>query len=622
MRLRGETLPELFEVVAERFPDRVAVTAVDGEFSYRDLSRMSNAVAGELESVGVRPGTTVALLAPRTGELVTGILGILKAGAAYIPIDPDYPRARIEWMIKDSEASTIVSTSHLSDVIASQGTPVVMLDRLAGPSAEWANCHPPSGDDLAYVIYTSGSTGVPKGVQIDHRNVIRLFEVTQPQFCFDENDVWSVFHSAAFDFSVWEIWGGLLFGGRLVIVPLETARSPEAFHELLRIHQVSILNQTPSAFYRLAAADARSGERLSRVRVVVFGGERLESAALSNWIERHGDEYPRLANMYGITEATVHASYHPITAGDVTMRGVSRIGHPLPDLDFHVLDEDLAPVGTGLPGELYIAGAGLTRGYLGRPGLNKERFVGLPGPGGLEHRCYRTGDRVIALPEGGYGYLGRVDDQLKVRGHRVEPGEIEAFLLRHADVSAAVVVARDRGDGDVRIVAYVASPSEGTALAARLGEAVAAELPPYMRPSSYVVLPELPLTLNGKVDKNRLPVYGSVPDFTPSYVEPGADRDFTETEQRVGDIWRSVLDVTDVDRDVDFFDFGGTSLSLVRMLDRVNEAFGIKLDVTVLIDGATIGALACQVDNALSSGALTFGSHGEANGHSAGFYAK
>jgi amino acid adenylation domain-containing protein len=604
MRLHGETLQELFEAVAARFPDRIAVSAVDGEYSYRDLSRASDALAAELKAAGVRPGAMVALLVPRTSELVIGILGILKAGAAYIPIDPDYPRARIEWMVEDSGASAIVSTARLPDAFANQGAPVVLLDRPAARPAVQVNCRPPSGHDLAYVIYTSGSTGVPKGVAVDHRNVIRLFTATRPQFDFDENDVWTVFHSAAFDFSVWEIWGGLLFGGRLVIVPLETARSAAAFHEFLRIHRVSILNQTPAAFYRLAPVNARAGARLNRLRAVVFGGERLEPAALRDWIERYGDEHPRLVNMYGITEITVHASYRPITRGDVTAGGVSPIGHPLPDLVFHVLDEDMVPVETGRPGELYVAGAGVARGYLGRPALNDERFVEIPGPDGTKHRCYRTGDRVVALPEGGYGYLGRVDDQLKIRGHRVEPGEIEALLMRHADVSAAVVVARDCGDGDVRIVAYVASPSAGDGLAARLGQAVAAELPSYLRPSSYVVLGELPLTINGKVDKGRLPAYESVPDFAPSYVEPGADRDFTETERRIGDIWSSILAVTEVDREVDFFDFGGTSLTLVRMLDQVNEAFGIGLDVTVLIGGATIGVLACQVENALSSDAL------------------
>jgi amino acid adenylation domain-containing protein len=617
MRLPGETLQELFEAMAVRFPDRIAVSAVDGEYSYRQLSRAATALANELKTAGIRPGATVALLTPRTSELVIGILGILKAGAAYVPIDPDYPRARIAWMVDDSGAAAIVSTSGLSGLLAGQDVPVVLLGRPSGRPAERVNGDQPSSSDLAYAIYTSGSTGVPKGVLVDHRNVIRLFEVTQQQFGFDENDVWSLFHSVAFDFSVWEIWGGLLFGGRLVIVPLETVRSAEAFHEFLRARRVSILNQTPAAFYRLAVANMRTGLRLDRLRVVIFGGERLEPAALSDWIERYGDERPRLVNMYGITEVTVHASYRPITSGDVNLRGVSPIGYPLPDLAFHVLDEDLVPVRAGLPGELYVAGAGLARGYLRRPALNSERFVEIPGPDGTKRRYYRTGDRVAALPGGGYSYLGRVDNQLKIRGHRIEPGEIEALLMRDADVSAAVVAARDYGDGDVRIVAYVASPSEGNGLAARLGQAVAAELPSYMRPSSYVVLGELPLTFNGKVDKSMLPAYESVPDFAPSYVEPGTDRDFTKTERRIGDIWGLILEVTEVDREVDFFDFGGTSLTLVRMLDRVNEAFEIELDVTVLIGGATIGALACHVENALSSGVLIPDRHGEANGHSA-----
>ncbi|MER5214831.1 amino acid adenylation domain-containing protein [Streptomyces sp. NPDC002838] len=608
MELAERTLVTLFEGVVARFSSKVAVTADDGELTYRELNRRADLLAGELRTAGVGPGAAVALLAPRGARLLIGVLGILKAGNAYVPIDPGYPPERIAWTVKDSGASVIVSTSELAETVSGQGADVLLVDH---QTAESADGPAPSAegitapDGLAYVIYTSGSTGVPKGVQVEHRNVVRLFDVTQEQFGFDENDVWTLFHSAAFDFSVWEIWGALLFGGRLVVVPTETARSPEAFHELLRRERVTVLNQTPSAFGRLAAADTKSAERLTSLRVVVFGGERLEPTSLGDWIERHGDNAPRLVNMYGITEATVHASYRPLTAADLDAHGVSPIGDPLPDLVFHVLGDDMQPVAEGEPGELYIEGAGLARGYLGRPDLNKERFVDHIASDGTVRHCYRTGDRVVPLPQGGYGYLGRTDDQMKIRGYRVEPGEIEAVLAGHADVSAAVVVPRDYGGGDVRVVAYVGSEAEAGTLAPQLGQTAAAALPPHMRPSTYVVLPELPLTLNGKVDKNRLPAPVAGSAAAPVHIVAHDGPELTATQRRIAGIWQAVLDVPEVPGDADFFDLGGTSLSLLRMFGQVNEAFGTDLEITVLIDGATVGILARHVDDALSASAPT-----------------
>ncbi|MCC9738247.1 amino acid adenylation domain-containing protein [Streptomyces sp. MNU89] len=603
------TLVELFESGVVRFSDRVAVTAEDGVLTYLELKRRSDLLAAELRAAGAGPGTLVALLVPRGARLLIGVLGILKAGAAYVPLDPGYPPERIAWTVEDSGAAVIVSAPEQAGTIADSGAGLVLLDRLApepAGGAEPLTEGTTTAGSPAYVIYTSGSTGVPKGVPVEHHQVLRLFEVTRERFGFDENDVWTLCHSAAFDFSVWEMWGALLFGGRLVVVPLETVRSPDALHELLRRERVTVLNQTPSAFGRLAAADARSPERLTSLRVVVFGGERLEPAMLRDWFERHGDENPRLVNMYGLTEATVHASYRPLTVDDVDVHGASPIGHPLPGLVFHVLGDDGRPVAEGEPGELYIEGAGLARGYLGRPDLNKERFVDHTAPDGTVRRCYRTGDRIVALPGGGYGYLGRTDDQMKIRGYRVEPGEIEAVLLRHEAVSAAAVLPHDYGGSDVRVVAYVESGARAETLAPELGEAAGAALPPHMRPSAYVVLPELPLTRNGKVDKERLPAPVAGAASAPVHLVDGDGPELTATERRVAGIWQSVLDVSEVPADADFFDLGGTSLSLLRMFEQVNEAFGIELEITVLIDGATVRALARHVDGALpTSPALT-----------------
>ena len=361
------------------------------------------------------------------------------------------------------------------------------------------------------MIYTSGSTGTPKGVLVEHRSVVRLLRQTEPWFGFGPSDVWTMFHSASFDFSVWEIWGALAYGGRVVIVPYEVSRSPAAFLDLLGRESVTVLDQTPTAFRQLVTADAtRPGTDLGALRLVILGGERLDVGLLEPWVARHGDQRPELVNMYGITETTVHASYRRIGLADLADSAVSPVGVPLPDLCFELLDESGAPVAPGQPGELYVSGPGLARGYLNRGDLTASRFLGLPGA-----RSYRTGDRLLALDDGQYVYLGRTDDQIKVRGFRVEPGEIEAVLTGHAEVGGSIVVARDHGEGDVRLVAYLL-PAAGVAadqawvdrVQGEVADLVAQALPTHMRPSAYLPLETLPLTANGKVDRSALPWTG------------------------------------------------------------------------------------------------------------------
>ncbi|MDE2468684.1 MAG: amino acid adenylation domain-containing protein, partial [Bradyrhizobium sp.] len=331
-------------------------------------------------------------------------------------------------------------------------------------------------DNLAYVIYTSGSTGHPKGVMISHGCVGRLFAATEAQFAFGSADVWTLFHSYAFDFSVWEIWGALLYGGRLVVVPYWISRSPAEFHALLAREGVTVLNHTPSAFAQLMQADAAAARELA-LRVVIFGGEALNFAELGGWLERHGEEQPRLVNMYGITETTVHVTYRPVRRSDVTEAGGSAIGRPLSDLQVYVLDRHMEPVPVGVVGEMYVGGAGLGRGYLGRAGLTAERFV--PNPFGDGCRLYRSGDLARWLADGELEYLGRADTQVKVRGFRIELGEIEAALLSHGAVAQAVVVAREEAGTDKRLVGYVVPAAGATPDVTELRAELKSRLPDY-----------------------------------------------------------------------------------------------------------------------------------------------
>ncbi|MET0397898.1 MAG: amino acid adenylation domain-containing protein, partial [Longimicrobiaceae bacterium] len=486
---------------AER-PDAPAVTSGGSTLTYGELDARAGRLARRLRALGVGPETGVGIALERSAGLVVAILATLKAGGAYVPLDPAYPAERIAWVLQDSGAAVLVTASGLLPRLPAFRGAVLCIDTDEGAAPE------PGGDpaaaagpdSLAYVIYTSGSTGRPKGVQVTHRSVLRLFDATDPWFGFGADDVWTLFHSAAFDFSVWELWGALLHGGRLVVVPFAVSRSPEDFHRLLVEEGVTVLNQTPSAFRQLAEADRVSGvdPRALRLRHVVFGGEALDPQALRPWLDRHGDRRPRLVNMYGITETTVHVTFRVLGRADLE-RGGSPLGAPIPDLALHLLDRGLEPVPPGVPGEIFVGGAGVARGYLGRPELTAERFV--PDPFGSEPgaRLYRSGDLARRRADGEPEYLGRADRQVKVRGFRIETGEVEAALSAHPGVAAAAVDAREDAAGEPRLVAYVVAPAGAPAPPpAELRAHLAASLPDYMVPAVFVVLDALPLTGNGK----------------------------------------------------------------------------------------------------------------------------
>jgi amino acid adenylation domain-containing protein len=616
----GGTTPvhELFAMQAARRPDAVALVSGDQVLTYGELARRSSRMARRLTELGVGPGTLVGLCAERSPELILGVLAILAAGGAYLPLDPAHPMERLAYTLADARAPILLAEESLHERLPAGSARVVGLHALVGQ--EVAGEVPPpaaraaAGDpgDLAYVIYTSGSTGRPKGVEVSHANVARLFTVIRQSFPFGQDDVWTLFHSIAFDFSVWELWGALAFGGRLVVVPGETARSTEAFYELLRRERVTVLSQTPSAFRQLLWAEEsaleRGEERVSDLRLVVFGGEALDLASLAPWFERHGEERPLLVNMYGITETTVHTTWRRLRQSDLAQPG-SAIGRPLSDLSLHLLDRGGRPVPIGVPGEIHVGGAGVARGYLARPALTAERFV--PDPFADGQRLYRSGDLARRRRDGDLEYLGRIDRQVKVRGFRIELGEIEAALAEHPEVREAVVTAREDRPGDVRLVGYVTSAAEPGPAPQALAAFLAERLPGYMVPAAWVLLDRLPLTANGKLDRAALPAPSGKVDRVAlpapaerreggAYVAPRSP-----VEQVLAGIWEEVLGLQRVGMEDDFFALGGHSLIAGQVTSRVLQAFSVELSLRVLFERPTVAAMAAEVESLRGSGAAT-----------------
>ncbi|MFJ1654164.1 amino acid adenylation domain-containing protein [Streptomyces sp. NPDC088337] len=594
----GKTLHQLFEVQAARMPDRVAVSGADRALTYRELNAEADAVAARLRAGGAGPDRPIGLCVDRSADLVVGLLGILKAGAAYVPVDPAYPADRVAFLLDDSQVSAVVSVSRVAERLTDCGAPVVWLDRdteaPAAPAAP-AAVEESRESDLAYVIYTSGSTGVPKGVLVEHRSVVRLFEQTTELVGYSADDVWTLFHSISFDFSVWELWGALLHGGRLVVAGTETVRSPELLHKLLADEGVTVLNQTPSAFRRLVGASTAT---LPALRLVVFGGERLDVKLLEPWFARYGDERPALVNMYGITETTVHVTARAITRADLDEPGVSPIGRPLPEVTLHLLDEDGSPVADGTPGELYVGGTGVARGYHRRPELTAERFRTV-GTGADAVRLYRSGDRAVRTAGGEYLYVGRADDQIKIRGFRIEPGEIEALLADDPRLASAIVAPQDHGEGDVRLTAYLVPPPDAEIddealgrLVAEVSARAAGTLPEHMRPSAYRLITEVPTTAQGKVDRSALP---ALPHRQAPAGPAGAGAELTPTQQQVDAIVTEVLARPGIGLDDDLFEHGATSLAFMRVIASVNRRWKLSLTGAEL-DAATVRHLSACVD--------------------------
>ncbi|MFI5776149.1 amino acid adenylation domain-containing protein [Nocardia sp. NPDC051570] len=576
----------LFERSAALAPTAIALTFGDESLTYGELARRAHRLARWLVAQGVGPGTLVAVGMPRSIELVVALLAVTVAGGGYVPVDQDHPADRVGYIL-DTAAPVCVLTTGAGLPVDVAQVRIEDLD-LSGysdaPLTDSDRSAPLRADDLAYVIFTSGSTGRPKGVAVTHRSVVSLLAGARRRFSFEASDVWTLFHSCAFDFSVWEIWGALSHGARLVVVDYYTSRSPEQFRTLLSRERVTVLSQTPSAFHQLAEADRIAGPAAGELalRYVVFGGEALNIEQLADWFDRHGEYTPRLVNMYGITETTVHTTYLEIGRPTARAGAASVIGRGLPGLRVVVLDGWLRPVPVGVVGELYVAGAQVARGYLGRAELTASRFVANPFGGG--DRLYRSGDLVRWNRDGDLEYVGRSDFQVKVRGFRIELGEIESALAAHPSVAGVVVVARDGATGK-QLVGYVTAAEGATVDPAELRSFASSRLPEYMVPPAMVVVEEFPLTVNGKLDHRALPV----PEFVAGvrYRAPRTDR-----ERTLAELFAQVLGVERAGVDDSFFDLGGNSLLATQLSARIRGALGLEVSVRTLFERPTVADLA------------------------------
>ncbi len=584
---------EAFAAHVARQPEAVALTWRGGSWSYAELAARANRLARVLARRGAGPGWLVGLYLTPSPDQVTAILAVLATGAAYVPIDPASPATRSQLILQDSGVDLLLVDSDPAPLCAGGSRPSPTL-RLADLEPELEVEDPstlgrrPGAADLAYIIYTSGSTGRPKGVMVNHHNVARLFTATRKPFAFGPADVWPLLHSYGFDFSVWELWGALAHGGRLVVVPTEVTRSPEELRDLLAAERVTVLNQTPSAFYRFLEAEAATGsERLASLRWIVFGGEALDPSRLAPWLARYGDERPGLVNMYGITETTVHVTWRRLRAVDCSPGSPSVIGRPLADLEVRLTDAEGWPVPRGVAGEIQVGGAGVARGYLRQEELTAERFIDDPvDPTG--DRLYRTGDLARELPDGDLVYLGRLDDQVQVRGYRVEPGEVAAALRRHPGVCEVAVVARPDCNGEPSLVAYVVRAAGPEVPERELRELLRARLPEYMACSRYCFLPALPLTAHGKLDRAGLPDLGQErPDLAAGYAAPR-----TQPEELLAALFAEAAGVDRVGIHDRFFDLGGNSLSATWVVARARELFGVGMPIAAIFELPTVADLA------------------------------
>ncbi|GAC56447.1 putative non-ribosomal peptide synthetase, partial [Gordonia hirsuta DSM 44140 = NBRC 16056] len=592
------SIPGILRSVFLRFADRIAVTDTAGTtITYRELDERSDALAVALVSAGASTEKRVGVALPRTADLIVALVGVLKSGAAYVPLDRSHPIDRLQMIVDDARPVMVLADEETIESWTSLDAPLRTLHDAADSGTRQSIADLPEIIDdrhPAYVMYTSGSTGKPKGVVVTHRDVVSLLRALGNEYDYGPDDVWSLFHSYGFDLSVGEIWPALAFGGRLVVLDYVTTRDPELFAETLEREQITVINLTPSGFYQLAGAvrEPAPGRLSPSVRSMIFVGEALDSSQIQRWFSDRqkydGSDGPQLNNMYGPTEATVYLTRRELTAGFVESATPSDIGFPLMGSRVYILDSRLAQVPEGVPGDVYLAGDQLARGYAGSFGLNATRFVADP-YGQPGERMYLSGD--VAMHRGGsLEFLGRADDQVKLRGFRIELGEVEAALMSATGVNAAAAIVNRRDGYPDQLVGYVVgSLPDGNDLdPVQVRESAAAKVPDYMVPDIVMVLEKMPLTVNGKLDRRGLPA----PAITSrlEFVAPE-----NEIEEQLAEIVAEVLGLDRVGVTESVFDLGGNSLLAARIVGRAADALRVDFNMRDIFAEPTVRGLASRV---------------------------
>ena len=581
--LHFSSVVDLVAMQSRTNPQALAVSADDRSITYGELTKRANQLAAYLVNAGVGPETIVALCLDRSVESVVCALAVLKAGGAYLPLDPAYPIERLDFMLGDAQPRVLIARGELARRLPSGSWELLELDSALGFDANFAETvmAPIRGDQLAYVIYTSGSTGQPKGVEITHTSLMNLVSWHQNEFQVSTDDKASHFASVGFDASVWEVWPYLTAGATLCLPDEETRLSPERLRDWLVENEITI------SFLPTALAEQLmilNWPENTSLRYLLTGADTLH-------------RYPAnglpftLVNNYGPSECTVVATSGKVLSSDANDT-LPSIGQPIANTQVYLLDESLQPVETGTPGEIYIGGAGVARGYLNRPDLTNERFISNPFSNDPGARLYRTGDLGRQMPNGKIAYLGRVDEQIKILGYRIEPGEIEAVLDRHPAVAASVVLARGSACDQKRLTAYLTTHNAATPSACELRTFLRAALPDYMVPSVFVQVRSLPLTQNGKVNRQALP--------EPTIENTLRDEEFTApsslVEKRLANILCTLLNLRDVSVNDNFFLLGGHSLLGTQLIVKIRNAFGVELSLRTLFDAPTIAELSSEIE--------------------------
>lgn len=567
---------EIFEDICAKYPDNTAIKYRDKSLTYRELNEMADNIAQNLMQQLTQKQRHVIISLDRCEVLVAAILGVLKAGRTYIPIDPNSPKERMEYIANSVDGAVLITDRQLPINFLGKSLHVDMLlkdfdkQKIKNELIE---------NDIAYVIFTSGSTGKPKGVQVTHHNVVRLFTSTNHHFNFTDKDIWTLFHSYAFDFSVWEIFGALLFGGKLVVVPNDTIQSPDKFYRLLKEENVTVLNQTPSFFRQLIIVDQKEQNKDLSLRYIIFGGEKLDFSMLKPWISKYSTK-PKLINMYGITETTVHVTFYEVKEEDILNEKGSIIGKPIHDLRMFIVNRDFQILPIGIPGEILVSGEGVSKGYYGQKDLTDEKFLSLP----LDtSKIYKTGDLAKYLPDGNIEYIARIDKQIQLRGFRIELEEIEGAINNLENCEECVVKLHEFSETDKRLIAYIVS--KGPLDVNRIREKLSAKIPSYMIPSHFIPIDHIPLTVNGKVDFHALP--------EPLFIDNiNKTNQMNNIEQKVWNIWSETLLNTEIGLDDNFFDVGGTSLHVTEIYYKLVEQFNLEgIQIIDLFEYTTIRKL-------------------------------